>query len=63
MLRMMIRLSHVVISDIELLAAIQSISSEEFIQVHDFTTALDKRKTAQTVGFFVELAGPLGTSR
>ncbi|KAF8431082.1 GH3 auxin-responsive promoter [Boletus edulis BED1] len=57
---LVIRLSHVVISDAELLAAIRSISSEEFIQVLDFTTVLDKRKTPQTIGFFIELARPLG---
>ncbi|KAN0093413.1 GH3 auxin-responsive promoter [Tylopilus felleus] len=55
-----IRLPHVVISDAELVAAIKTISSEELILVHDFTTILDKRRTPQTIGFFVELAGELG---
>jgi hypothetical protein len=56
-----IRLPHVVVSDAELVAAIQSISSEEFVQVHDFTTVLNERKTPQTVGFIVELSGQLST--
>ena len=60
-----IRLPHVVISDTELVAAIQSISSKESIRVHDFTTLLDERKILQTVGFIAELSAALrlGTSR
>ncbi|KAH0826794.1 hypothetical protein J3R83DRAFT_5217 [Lanmaoa asiatica] len=54
------RLLHVTVSDAELVAAIQAISSEEFIRVHDFTTVLDERKTPQTVGFIVELSGSPG---
>jgi len=53
-------LPHVVISDTEPVAAIQSISSKEFIQVHDFTTLLDERKIPQTVGFIAELSAALG---
>ncbi|KAI9458737.1 GH3 auxin-responsive promoter [Boletus coccyginus] len=55
-----IRLPHVVISDAELVAAIQSVSSGDCIQVQDFTTVLDERKTPPVVGFIVEPSGQLG---
>ena len=56
-----IRLLHLIISDTELVAAIQAVSSKDLIQVVDFTTVLDERETPQAVGFIVELSEPLGT--
>ncbi|KIJ04582.1 hypothetical protein PAXINDRAFT_94548, partial [Paxillus involutus ATCC 200175] len=53
-----IRFPHALISDSTLLAAIQAISSEDIIQVHEFTAILDDRKRPVTVGYFVE--GELG---
>ncbi|KAF8839245.1 hypothetical protein BDN67DRAFT_970390 [Paxillus ammoniavirescens] len=53
-----IRFPHTLISDGELVTAIQAISSEDIIQVHEFTVVLDDRKSPTTVGYLVE--GPLG---
>ncbi|KAF8836515.1 hypothetical protein BDN67DRAFT_974055, partial [Paxillus ammoniavirescens] len=53
-----IRFPHALISDSNLLAAIQAISSEGIIQVHEFTVILDDRKLPVTVGYLVE--GELG---
>ncbi|KAF8835124.1 hypothetical protein BDN67DRAFT_975585 [Paxillus ammoniavirescens] len=46
------------VSDSDLTAAIQAISSEDMIRVHEFTAFLDDRKLPTTVGYFIE--GPLG---
>ncbi|KAF8839244.1 hypothetical protein BDN67DRAFT_790421 [Paxillus ammoniavirescens] len=54
-----IRLLHGLITDSELVTAIQAISSEDFIQVHEFTVVLDDRKSPTTVGYLVE--GSLGS--
>ncbi|KIJ13242.1 hypothetical protein PAXINDRAFT_14001 [Paxillus involutus ATCC 200175] len=53
-----IRLPHVLISDSHLVAAIRTISSEDVIQVHEFTAIVDDRTLPPTVGCFVE--GELG---
>ena len=53
------RLSQV--TDYQLLAAIQTFSSEDTVRVQEFTAVLDDRTLLPTLGFFVELAGPLGT--
>ena len=55
-----IRLFGIVISDAELVAAIQAIGSEDLIPVVDFTTVLNERETPQAVGFIVKLSEPLG---
>ncbi|KAI9458738.1 GH3 auxin-responsive promoter [Boletus coccyginus] len=55
-----IRLLHVAISDAELVAAVRSVSSGDCIQVQDFTTVLDERKTPPAVGFIIELSGQFG---
>ncbi|KIK75756.1 hypothetical protein PAXRUDRAFT_29048 [Paxillus rubicundulus Ve08.2h10] len=54
-----IRLSHALISDSDFVTAIQAISSEDIIQVHEFTVVVDDRKSPTTVGYLVE--GPLGS--
>ncbi|KIJ05378.1 hypothetical protein PAXINDRAFT_21352 [Paxillus involutus ATCC 200175] len=54
-----IRFPHVLISDSDLVAAIQAISSEDIIQVHEFTVVVDDRELPTTVGYFVE--GSLGS--
>ena len=48
------------ITDDQLLAAIRIFSSEDAVQVQEFTTVLDDRELFPAVGFFIELAGPLG---
>ncbi|KAF8836518.1 hypothetical protein BDN67DRAFT_320800 [Paxillus ammoniavirescens] len=53
-----IRFPHALISDSDLVAAIQTMSSEDIIQVHEFTTIVDDRTLPATVGYFVE--GQLG---
>ncbi|KAF8836521.1 hypothetical protein BDN67DRAFT_1014635 [Paxillus ammoniavirescens] len=53
-----IRFPHVMISDSDLVAAIQAINSEEIIQVNEFTAIVDDRTLPPTVGCFVE--GQLG---
>ncbi|KAF8839600.1 hypothetical protein BDN67DRAFT_969812 [Paxillus ammoniavirescens] len=53
-----IRFPYMSVPDSDLIAAIQAISSEDVIQVHEFTTFLDDRKLPTTVGYFIE--GPLG---
>ncbi|KIJ13250.1 hypothetical protein PAXINDRAFT_117446 [Paxillus involutus ATCC 200175] len=54
-----IQFSHASISDSDLVAAIRAMSSEDIIQVHEFTTIVDNRTLPPTVGCFVE--GDLGT--
>ncbi|KIK81405.1 hypothetical protein PAXRUDRAFT_27885 [Paxillus rubicundulus Ve08.2h10] len=54
-----IRFPHTLISDSDLVTAIQAISSEDIIQVHEFTVVVDDRKSPTTVGYIVE--GPLGS--
>ncbi|KAF8836522.1 hypothetical protein BDN67DRAFT_974068 [Paxillus ammoniavirescens] len=54
-----IRLWHALISDSDLVAAVQAISSEDIIQVHEFTVVVDDRELPATVGYFVE--GSLGS--
>ncbi|KIJ13240.1 hypothetical protein PAXINDRAFT_170690, partial [Paxillus involutus ATCC 200175] len=53
-----IRFPYMSVSDGDLIAAIQAISSKDIIQVHEFTTFLDDRKLPTTVGYFIE--GTLG---
>ncbi|KAF8833580.1 hypothetical protein BDN67DRAFT_976529 [Paxillus ammoniavirescens] len=53
-----IRFPYMSVSDSDLTAAIQAISSEDMIRVHEFTAFLDDRKLPTTVGYFIE--GPLG---
>ncbi|KAN0091561.1 GH3 auxin-responsive promoter domain containing protein [Tylopilus felleus] len=48
------------ITDDQLLASIHTFSSEDAVRVQEFTTVIDDRALLPTVGFFVELAGPLG---
>ncbi|KAI9571597.1 GH3 auxin-responsive promoter-domain-containing protein [Boletus coccyginus] len=55
-----IRIPSMQITDDQLLTAIQTLSSDDTIQVQEFTTALDDRMLLPAVGFFVELGGPLG---
>ncbi|KAG6375687.1 GH3 auxin-responsive promoter [Boletus reticuloceps] len=50
------------IIDDQLLAAIQDLTSEGTIRVHEFTTVLDDSALLPAVGFFIELDGPLGPS-
>ncbi|KAF8134278.1 GH3 auxin-responsive promoter-domain-containing protein [Boletus edulis] len=57
-----IRVPFIQVIDDQLLAAIQNLTSEGTIQVHEFTTVLDDRALQPAVGFFIELAGPLGPS-
>ncbi|KAF8836527.1 hypothetical protein BDN67DRAFT_1014640 [Paxillus ammoniavirescens] len=54
-----IRFPHALISESDLVSAIQAISSEDIIQVQEFTVVLDDRELPATPGYFVE--GPLGT--
>ncbi|KIJ06281.1 hypothetical protein PAXINDRAFT_140712 [Paxillus involutus ATCC 200175] len=53
-----IRFPHVLISDSDLVAAIQAMSCGDIIQVNEFTAIVDDRTLPQTVGCFVE--GELG---
>ncbi|KAF8836519.1 hypothetical protein BDN67DRAFT_911028 [Paxillus ammoniavirescens] len=53
-----IRFPQVLIPDSDLVAAIQAMSSEDIIQVHEFTAMVDDRTFPPTVGCFVE--GDLG---
>ncbi|KAI9571612.1 GH3 auxin-responsive promoter [Boletus coccyginus] len=55
-----IRIPSMQITDDQLLAAIQTFSSKDTIQVQEFTTVLDDRSSLPAVGFFIELGGPLG---
>ncbi|KIJ59269.1 hypothetical protein HYDPIDRAFT_33339 [Hydnomerulius pinastri MD-312] len=56
-----IRFPCTVITDAHLTATIQAINSQDLIQVHEFTTVVDDRELPETVGYFVEVAGPLGS--
>ena len=60
--RLTIRIPSMQITDSQLLAAIQTLSSDDTIRVQEFTTALDDRTPIPAVGFFIELGGPLGAS-
>jgi len=60
--RLTIRIPSMQITDDQLLPAIQTFSSQDTIQVQEFTTVLDERSSLPAVGFFIELAGPLGAS-
>ncbi|KIJ19631.1 hypothetical protein PAXINDRAFT_166730 [Paxillus involutus ATCC 200175] len=53
-----IRFLQALILDSDLVTAIQAISSEDIIQVHEFTVVVDDRKLPATAGYFVE--GSLG---
>ncbi|KAG9312152.1 GH3 auxin-responsive promoter [Chiua virens] len=55
-----LRFPHTQITDLQLLAAIERLNSEDVIQVNEFTTMLDDRALPPSVCFLVELAGPLG---
>ncbi|KAG9312101.1 GH3 auxin-responsive promoter [Chiua virens] len=48
------------ITDGQLLAVVEGVSSDDVIRVLEFTTVMDDRTLPHAVGFFVELAGPLG---
>ena len=50
------------VTDYRLLTAIQAFSSEDTVRVQEFTTMLDDRTLLPTLGFLIELAGPLGAS-
>ncbi|KIJ06317.1 hypothetical protein PAXINDRAFT_103419 [Paxillus involutus ATCC 200175] len=54
-----IRFPHALISESDFVSAIQAISSEDIIQVHEFTVVVDDRELPATAGYFVE--GPLGS--
>ncbi|KIK75481.1 hypothetical protein PAXRUDRAFT_18969 [Paxillus rubicundulus Ve08.2h10] len=54
-----IRLWHALMSDSDLVSAVQAISSGDIIQVHEFTVVLDDRELPATAGYFVE--GSLGS--
>lgn len=55
-----IRLPRAHITEVHLLEAIKQISSEDTIQVQEFTSMLDNRTLPPTVGLFIELQRPLG---
>ncbi|KAF8141160.1 GH3 auxin-responsive promoter [Boletus edulis] len=57
-----IHLAHAQITGEELLTAIQALDAdpEDVLHVQQFTTVIDDRAVPSTVGFFTELAGPLG---
>ena len=44
----------------ELLKMIQAISGENIVQVHEFTSILDRRELPETVGLIVEITGDIG---
>ncbi|KAH0828161.1 GH3 auxin-responsive promoter [Lanmaoa asiatica] len=48
------------VTENQLVEAIQAFSSKDAIEVQEFTTVADYRGVVPTMGFFVELAGPLG---
>ncbi|KIJ59264.1 hypothetical protein HYDPIDRAFT_100975 [Hydnomerulius pinastri MD-312] len=56
-----IRFPHTLITDAHLVTAIQAISSQDLIHVHEFTAVVDDRELPATVGYLVEVAGPLGS--
>ena len=56
-----IRLAPVLISDADIISAIQA-ASPDVIQVNEFTTLLDDRQSPSTVGYLIELAGVPGLS-
>jgi hypothetical protein len=60
--RLTLRFGLTQVTEHQLLTAIQAFSSEDTVRVQEFTTALDDRMLLATVGFFIELAGPLGAS-
>ncbi|KAG6381987.1 GH3 auxin-responsive promoter-domain-containing protein [Boletus reticuloceps] len=57
-----IHLAHTQITGEELLAATQALDAdpEDVLHVQEFTTVIDDRAVPTTVGFFAELAEPLG---
>ncbi|KAI6038809.1 GH3 auxin-responsive promoter [Pisolithus marmoratus] len=55
-----IRLSHVAISEANLVCAIRSINTEDIVKVQEFTAVIDQRQLPQTVGFFLEITGDIG---
>jgi hypothetical protein len=59
--RLTLHLRHTQVTDYQLLAAIQAFTSDlDSVRVQEFTTVLDDRALLPTLGFFIELAGPLG---
>ena len=39
---------------------VQAISDEGVMQVHEFTTVIDRRELPETVGFVFEVTGEIG---
>ena len=50
-----IRLSHSVITETDLIDAIQAINAQEMVRVQEFTAVLDDREFPSAVGFFLEI--------
>ena len=55
-----IQLPHAAIKEVDLVRTVQAISDEGVMQVHEFTTVIDRRELPETVGFVFEVTGEIG---
>ena len=55
-----IELPHASIMEAEFLKMIQAINGENIVQVHEFTSVLDRRELPETVGLIIEITGEIG---
>ncbi|KIM56354.1 hypothetical protein SCLCIDRAFT_243824 [Scleroderma citrinum Foug A] len=55
-----IQFPHAVIKEVDLVKVVQALSQEDIVQVHEFTTVVDRRELPETVGFVLEVTGDIG---
>ncbi|KAG9312153.1 GH3 auxin-responsive promoter [Chiua virens] len=56
-----LRFPHTQITDVQLITTVKVLSTDSMVPVAEFTTVIDDRALPPSVGFFVELAQPLGS--
>ena len=54
------RFAHAAIKEVDLVKTVQTLSEEGILQVHEFTTVIDRRELQETVGFVLEVTGDIG---
>ena len=55
-----IQILHAAIKEIDLMRTVQAINKEGIMQVHEFTTVIDRREVPESVGFVFEVTGEIG---
>lgn len=56
----MARFPHAAIKEVDLVQTAQMLSAESILQVHEFTTVIDRRELPETVGFVLEVTDDIG---